>query len=197
MTTEVFSFSFDGTGTDTKTAPGGIFFYVVTAAAALTIRADGPANTVNKFIGVGSGFRFGPADDTQRWRYLRIDSATAQNVTLIVGDDAVEIANAVTIAGLVQVVQAAATGMQSIADVSVNATTQAAIAANLNRRSITIGNISTNTASFRVAEAGAAAANRGDEIQPGMSITYFTTAALSIFNTGSAAQSYTKTELLT
>jgi hypothetical protein len=196
MTTEVLNYSFNGTGTDTKTAPGGVFFYVLVASAALNIRTDGRTQTINKFIGVGAGFRFGPGDESQRWRYLRIDSATAQNITLIVGDDPVEVANAVTIAGLVQVTQSPATGMQSVADVSVNAATQAPIAANLSRKSITIGNISTNAASFRIAEAAAAAANRGDEIQPGQTITYFNTGALSIFNTGAGAQSYTKTEQL-
>lgn len=194
MTTELFTYTFDGSGTDQKTTPGGKFFYVVQATAALTIRADGPPKSINKFIGIGAGLKFGPISDDQAWRYLRITSAAAQTVTIIVGDDDIDIANAVTISGLVQTVVTPSTGMASVADVAVAATTQAPIAANAARKSITIGNISTNLASFRIAEAGAAAANRGDELQPGQFITYFNTGAFSIFNTGAAGQSYTQTE---
>lgn len=194
MTTELFQYTFDGSGTDTKTTPGGKFFYVVQAVSALTIFADGPPKAVNRFVGIGAGLKFGPVSDDQAWRYLRITSAGAQTITIIVGTDDVDIANAVTISGLVQTVVTPATGMVTVADVNVNAGAQGAIAANAARRSITIGNISTNLASFRIAEAGAAAANRGDELQPGQNITYFNTGALSIFNTGAANQSYTKSE---
>lgn len=188
MTTEVLSAPLSA-GVQ-FTLPQGKFFYIVSATAALNLIAEGPTTEVVKFTGVGAGLKYGPVGEDKRWKYLRVTSAVAQNATFIVGDDDVSIANAVTIAGLVQVEEAPFSLFSPQNDKNVTAGTADTIAANLARKTIAIGNLSTNAANFRIAEGGGGSATRGIELQPGLFVTLKTTAALDVWNTGGADQSY-------
>lgn len=64
------------------------------------------------------------------------------------------------------------------------------IAANLSRRAITVGLLSTATDSIMVGEAGNTDAAHGVEIQPGTNFRFENTDALDVFNGTAAIQTY-------
>ena len=76
------------------------------------------------------------------------------------------------------------------ADVSVGAGVSAVVvAANVNRKNLIITSLSSNSAAGRVGD-NTVTATKGAELMPGGSIELRTTAAVSIFNTHSAGQSF-------
>lgn len=171
--------------------PAGVFFMIRTAASALDVETIGNAGAPVRFSGIGAGSRFGPVAPGEGWRLLRVTSAAAQNIEIIISDDGLfDLANAVTIVGAAPVSVTPNTGFTaSGADVARATGGADSIAANLSRKSITIGALSTNTGSLRVQTPGAGA-NRGRELQPGMTVTYNNTAALDIRNDSGASQTY-------
>lgn len=171
--------------------PAGVFFMIRTAASALDVETIGNPGAPVRFLGIGAGSRFGPVAPGEGWKLLRVTSAAAQNIEIIISDDGLfDLANAVTVVGAVPVVVAPNSGITaSGADVSVNTGNASSIAANLSRRAITIGALKANTGEIRVQSTGAGA-NRGIELQPGQSVTLNNTAAIDVRNDSGAAQSY-------
>lgn len=177
-----------------STAGQGRIWYVKSATAALTITAEknGSANAIRKFINVGAGFKF-TAEPGDGWAYLRILSASSQTIEIIIGDDDVEVANAVSVTGGVTTAELPSSALATPA-AAVRATGGAdTIAANAARRRITVCALSTNTGSLFL-QAVAAGPGRGIELQPGIFVELRTTAAFDVRNDSGAPQTYMVTE---
>lgn len=170
----------------------GRIWYLKSASSAVTItceqRRSGAA--IRKFTNVAAGFKFKAAED-DGWSYLRLTSALAQTIEIIIGDDDVEVANAVTVSGGVLVSETPSSTIITAAnDIAINAATTdaASVPANGARRRVTIGVLSTAAGPIRVSANGVTL--RGIEIQPGQFVEFRTTAALGIRNDGAAATSF-------
>lgn len=188
MTTEVLALALSA-GVQATFGQGRVF-YIKTAAAPITLIAEkmGSGASVIRFVNMGAGTKF-TAKPGQEWDYLRVVSATSQNIELIVGDDDVDIANAVSVSGVALVQQAPATGIAvSASDTAINNASFATIAANLSRKSLTIGALASNTGNLRVQSAGAGS-TKGRELQPGTTVTYVNTGAFDVRNDSGATQS--------
>ncbi len=172
--------------------PAGVFFYIKSAAAVLSVEARGQPGAPVLFQNVGAGLKFGPVPPERRWKYLDIKNGpTPQNVEVVISDDAeVDIASTVSVSGSVSTAELPASAVSTPAVVNVANAAASAIAANLARRRITIGAPSGNTGSLYVQATGAGA-NRGLELQPGTFIEVRSTAALDVRNDSGAAQNYT------
>lgn len=180
MTTEVLAQTL--TAGVQATFPMGRIFYIKTATSALTIYAEkiGPgAQKIRKFVNMPAGAKF-TASDGDGWTYLRVTSAVTQNVEIIVGDDDVEVANAVSVTGGVVTTMQPFTAVTDTVDNAQASGTQTVISANASRRRITIGVLSTSNNSIRVSKSGGA--GRGEEIQPGQNADIDTIDALTVRN---------------
>jgi hypothetical protein len=178
------------TGGQQATAGQGRMFYIKSAASALSITCDikGTGATIRKFLNIGAGFKFVAPED-RGWTYLRITSALSQNIEIIVGDDDVEVANAVSVTGSVTTQESPSSALATPA-AAVRATGGAdTIAANPARRRITVASLSTNTGSLFLQATGAGA-GRGIELQPGTFVELKTTAAFDVRNDSGVNQTY-------
>lgn len=194
MSTRTYSFTFAGAAT--LVAPGGVFFYIKSATAALTLRTRGSSSAPVEFTNVGAGLRFGPVPIDKRWTYLDLTSAVAQTVELVVSDDAeVDIASTVSVAGNVTVSDLPSTAIASPARVTRATGGASTIAANPARRRITIANPSDNaTPGLLYVQAVGAGAGRGIPLDPGLFIELQTTAAIDIRNDSGASVDFTQFE---
>lgn len=170
----------------------GRIWYLKAATSAVTIecRKSGQGSqNVRRFINVAAGFKF-KAEVGDGWDILALTSALTQNIEIIIGDDDVEVANAVSVTGSVTVQESPFTTPVTPADTAVGAGGNSVIAANPARRAIVIGSLAANapaTTNLRVAASAAAA---GYELQPGMYERIVTTGALTVFNGDATAQTY-------
>lgn len=183
MTTEVLAQTL--AAAQQVTFGGGRIWYLKTAIAPVTISCEKRGGTqttqVRKFSNVGPGFKF-KAEVGDGWTYLRMtNGATPQTIELIIGDDDVEVSNAVSVTGAVTTVPSVSTAIATPADQVITTANKFSLAANLARRTITIGSLSTNTGSVRI-QLPAAGAGFGLELQPGQWETLPTTAAIDIRN---------------
>jgi len=193
MTTEVIAQAL--TAGVQATFGQGRLFYIKTATSPLTIVTEQYRSgaSVRKFINVPAGFKFA-ADPGEGWVQMRVISALSQNVEIIIGDDDVELSNAVTVSGSVVTQDQASTGFATtVAETALAAANSADIAANLSRRRITVMASSTNTGSLWVRDQ-AGITNGGIELQPGLFVELRTTAAFRIRNNSAGAQSYSLSE---
>jgi len=137
MTTEVISQQL--TAGVQSTFGQGRIWYFKTGSGPLTVIAEriGTGASIERFINVSPGFKF-TAPDGQAWTYLRVTSATTQSIELIIGDNDVEVSNAVTIAGVASVSDSAnaVTNMDVIPGAG---GAQVLLASNQNRRRAIIG----------------------------------------------------------
>jgi hypothetical protein len=175
--------------------PAGRYFYIKTATFALTIVCSGNTVSPATFINIGAGAKFGPVAEGQGWRYLDVSSANAQSVEIVISDDGnFEIASAVTVAGTASFAELPSSLVTSTLDLTLATATETTLAGNLTRRRIVVGVLSTSPQPVRVRSAGAMASG-GEEIQPGMTREFKTTADLTIrndntFGGGTAANWY-------
>lgn len=166
MSTRTYTLTFLGAGT--ATLPAGVFFYIKSASAALSITTRGSTTAPIEFTNVGAGLRFGPVPGEKRWTYLDVTSATAQVVEAVVSDDAeVDIASTVNVAGSVTVQELPATALATPAASNVLTATALSVAANPARKRIKVCNDPVNTGTVYLQAVGAGA-GRGVPIQPGM-----------------------------
>jgi hypothetical protein len=187
MTTEVLTLVL--TAATQSTAGQGRMFYVKSATGALSITCDikGTGATIRKFVNIGAGFKFVAPED-KGWTYLRILSATTQNIELIVGDDDVEVANAVSVTGSVSVTDTPASTVVNQGSVALpNAAQTPLCPANASRRRITVCNPSTAAGSFFL-RSSAGTANLL-EVQPGTFVELRGTYALDARNDSGGALS--------
>ena len=189
MTTEVIAQALQA-GVQATFGQGRIW-YLKAASAPLTIIAERQRTGANprRFINVAAGFKF-TAEPDDGWTYLRVLSAVNQNIEIIIGDDDVEVANAVTVSGGVTVQAIPASAVSDIAPVvRLNATQGALFAVNASRRRITVSADSNNAGSCYARVAGGA--NNIAELQPGVSQQFEATYALDVRNdTGANATFY-------
>lgn len=186
MTTEVLTMVL--TAGVQSTAGQGRMFYVKTASAPLTITCDikGTGGTVRRFVNIPAGFKF-KVDEARGWTYLRILSVVSQSIELILGDDDVDVANAVSVTGTASVDDSSAAITDTPAVALPNTTTTAVIAGGTRRR-VTLTAPLANTGSIFV-RMSAASANNLLELQPGTFAEFRTKAGLWCRNDTGAAQS--------
>jgi hypothetical protein len=174
---------------EVATLPGGRFFMIKAATAVLNVETIGNAGSPVSFTGIGAGSKFGPVAEGEGWTNLKLTAATAQNIEVIISDDGYfDVANTVTVSGSVTVTDVPSTALTDRVDATNAIATEATIAANLSRRRITIGVLSSSNNSVRVSQAGGT--GRGIEISPGTNQEFKTTGALVVRNdntTGSGA----------
>ena len=192
MTTEVLSQSLQAGVMATFGA--GRVFYVKTASAALQIIAEriGTNASIRKFVNISAGMKF-KAEVGDGWTYLRVTSAVNQSVELIIGDDDVEVSNAVSVTGTAVVQDAPCTAMTDTATVTCNnAALTAVVPVNTSRRRVTLTvDPAFAPASGFVYARVAAGANNLMPLQPGVSVEFRGTYAISVRNdTGTAATVY-------
>ena len=173
-----------------------LILFSSTAAVNVRLVRDGHTEGFDNITGGVRIARIKPFDS------VRIVGAPGTTVVYIVGqenvnEDRVEVfLQVTTVAGTVAVAAAPTTTLTTPVDVSVATATSSDIAANPLRRKITISALSTNapaTLNLRVRDQ-AATTEAGFELQPGMSVTLETIAALRIRNNDANAQSYTIVE---
>jgi len=189
MTSEVLQQTLVG-GT-VATFGRGRIFNLLQAAAPVTITLEGKSvqggqTAIRRFVNIPAGSKF-TAKAGEEWTFLRVLSSVGQTITLFVGDDDMSFNNAVTVTGVAVVAITPSSSVNAPTQQSLAATTTdvATIPANLSRKRITIGNLSTNTTSIRVSADGLTL--KGVEIQPGTFTEFDTTAALGIRNDSAAA----------
>ena len=191
MATELLSLIF-GAG-ETRTIGQGRILVIKAASAPVSIRLEQSQNASSPvlFANIPAGFKY--KAEGRGWITGRITSATAQTIEIILGDDDVEFASAVSVTGTASFAEAPSSAITgTAADVAVATGGNSAIAANTNRRRITIQALSANTGNLRVSTV--ATVGRGLELQPGQAVELKTTAALFVTNNSGAPQSFTVLE---
>lgn len=156
----------------------GDFVRVLTAATSLEIA---PEDTERVEVRQGIGVKF----DSEFTFVALYNGATPQTVELYVGSGTVDDAR---LNGAVNaLIEPGSTGVNT-ADVTIANAATNTIAANGSRRKLVVGALSTNTGSLRAGfNVGA---TTGVELQPGLSYTFESTAAIKIYNGTGANQNY-------
>lgn len=192
MSTRTYTLPFTAAGT--IPLPSGVFFYVKSASAALTIRTRGSTSSPIEFTNVGAGLRFGPVSADKRWTYLDVTSAAVQTVEVVVSDDAeVDIASTVTVAGNVTVAELPATTVATPAANVIANGSFLAIAANASRKRIKICSDPNNLGNVYI-QAPSAGPNVGIPLQPGMYEEVQGTYAFHVHNNSGASCTVTQYE---
>lgn len=178
MSSRNYTLTFSSAGT--LTAPGGRFFYLKAASAALTITARGATTQPIVLEDLAAGTKFGPVPLELRWTYLDVTSAVAQVVTIFVSDDAeVDIASTVNVAGNVTTSEMPSTTIATPARVSVGSGAEVLlIAQNLARKRLLVQAVDANTAIVTIGPTGGVSSTRGIELPAGASVPLPTLAAV-------------------
>lgn len=114
---------------------------------------------------MSAGFRLGPLPESERWKEgSYIVSATGGDVLFVVGDDAFDFDPPETVE------IEPAENVDDADDVVLTAGPDLVAAQNLNRKSVTISSLDTNTNVIRVGGSNVAA-NRGAPLYPGGAVT--------------------------
>lgn len=172
--------------------PRGNSFIFLSASAAVNVRlrGDGFSEGVD---GATGGVRI---RRVRSWDFIEIIGAAGTTLVYFIGTDETDedltevFLQSTVIAGTTAVAEAPSATVATPDDNALPAATTETIAANLLRRRITIGCLSSNTVGFRVQASGANDLS-GIEVQPGTFVEFRTTAALDIRNNdGAVATSY-------
>ena len=173
--------------------PNANFIFIIssTGNAALKLTRTGiqrGANTEDYGSAQLAGLQIGR---TQRWDFATFTAAAGVTITFLYGytdvreDQTLFNQQIAVISGVTAIAEQPSATLADTADTAQAINTQTVIAANLLRRRITIGVLSTAGNGVRVSQAGGA--GRGVEIQPGTFVEFRTTAALTVRNTDVAA----------
>lgn len=161
----------------------GNFFFLITASVAVNLNISVGGQSDN-FTGAIAGIKI---QRVKRWDYLDIVGPAGTVLQFMVGfenvrEDDVNIQQALaTIAGTVAVAALPSASVSSApAQTTLAAGATSPVAANLSRRRVTIGCLSTSAAAVRVSPAGTTLT--GIELQPGVFAEFDTTAALVVRN---------------
>ena len=180
--------TFDGTGTDTWTIPGGNFLQVLDTSGPIGIKFFKGGSSVDEdAIDVEAGFKsrpVRPADGGDAFDSVQITSATAQTVKIAISrgeggydhgtvsvSDAVDISKASTLA----------LWSNAGANASLASATQLQMPAWTGRRTLIIRNLRSNTNTLMVGTS-IVDADCGMPVYPGESLTLETTADVYLFN---------------
>lgn len=164
---------------------------LIAATGSINLRAEngGAAEGVNGVVG---GVRI---ERIRPWDNLRILGTAGVTVEYWIGSQIVErdlidvFTQITTIAGVASFSEVPSAAVATPDDNTLAASATENIAANLLRRRITIGCLSSNTDGFRVQAAGANDLS-GIEVQPGTYVELKTTASLDIRNNTATSTSY-------
>lgn len=172
--------------------PRGNFWLLLSSTVSLnvTMERDGSSE---QFNGITGGIR---VRRVVPWNALTMFGAPGGQIEFFFGADEVNeddvnvFLQVATIAGVALFAESPSATIATPADNALPAATTENIAANLLRRRITIGVLSTETVGVRVQAVGAADAS-GIEVQPGTFVELKTTASIDIRNNdGAVATSY-------
>lgn len=169
----------------------GTFFRMIACPNPVDIVFKRDGSPIAEFLQVGTGIAWESRDEAGEltpFTSVEITSAAAQSIQFGFGfgDLRYDVAN-----GNVNILKSQ--NLSDTADVTIAAAATGTIAANT-RRAIIIGSLAANTGNFRVGPN--AAAGRGQELSPGMSITIESSAQIKVYNAGTANQTYTILEVL-
>lgn len=188
MTTEVISQVLSA-GVQATFGQGRVWYLkTLTGPVSIVAEKKGTGASIRRFTNVGAGFKF-TAPEGAGWDYLRVTSATTQTIEIVVGDDDIEVANAVSITGTASVQIAPASTLVDTAQVScANAALTQVVPVNASRRRVGLSfssaaAIAAGTVFFRAA----GGANNLIEAQPGLVYTFEGTYAISVRNDSGAA----------
>lgn len=160
----------------------GNFIFLIAASAAVNLNISAGGQNDN-FTGAIAGLKI---QRVKRWDYVDIVGPAGTTLSFMVGfenvrEDDVNLQQILaTIAGTVATAILPSVAVATPAQSVIAAGGTVAVAANLGRRRITIGCLSTSPAAIRVSAAGTTLT--GIEIQPGVFVEFDTTAALTIRN---------------
>lgn len=164
------------------------FIFVIAASLPVSVRLNRGGST-ESFDSISAGLQVGRL---KPWEECALIGTAGATVTLFYGycslreDVTVFSQQIATIAGTVAVAILPASSITDTADTTTAAGAQVAISANLARRRLTIGVLSTSGNGVRVSFTGGAN-TRGIEIQPGTFVEFQQTAALVVRNADIAA----------
>ncbi|MGH9483753.1 MAG: hypothetical protein ACRD1F_01745 [Terriglobales bacterium] len=171
----------------------GTMFLLTAASAAVSISAQsvGNSNKNRKFTNVTAGFKFKADSPSDGFDTLTVLSASNQNISIAVGDDDIDFANAVTVGNVVSVVQAPAGTLIDNPAVAVPNAAQTTVApVNAVRKSITVSfvsNAAIGAATVFVRARGGA--NNLQEVQAGLTYKFTATYGIDIRNDSGGALS--------
>lgn len=160
----------------------GRVLYIKTAGAALNIVGNRTGKNSRPLIlkNVGAGFKL-QLHEADKWDTLDVVSAVNQNIELVLSDDNVDQANAVSVVGVTSVTLKGPSVLNASTTTPLATANAISIPQNLNRNSITISNVTGSTGSVFI-QSVAAGAGKGTELQVGQSITITGTYAFDIRN---------------
>lgn len=180
----------DATGQIRLANANFVFILATTAALSLTLSRDG---STESFTNLLAGLKVARL---RKWDFAFFTAAAGTVVSFLYGITAVREDNTdvlqalATISGNVSTTDLPSTTLSTPDDNALAAATTENIAANLARRRITLGCLSTNTVGFRVQAVGANDTS-GIEVQPGTFVELRTTASIDVRNNdGAVATSY-------
>lgn len=189
MTARNYTVTHPGGGAAVR-LPGGRFFMLRTASAAVNISLEGNAAAPVSFVAAPAGIMYGPIESP--WRFLVLESTAAQTIEIFISDEAeVKLSQQVSVSGSVVTQEQPASSLADTANVAVpNAALTAIVAANLSRKRVTISfasnaAIGAATVFFRTA----GGANNLMEVQPGVLYEFCGTYAISVRNDSGGALS--------
>jgi hypothetical protein len=170
-------------------APGGP---VTITCDRRSIKGGQTQPRVFKNVPAGTKFIGAPGDE---WTYLRLTSASVQQITIFIGDEDLQFNNAVTVTGTASVsINPSATITATVAPTVVATGTASTVAANPARRRVTITAAALNTGNLYVQSVGAAIANGGIPVSPGTFEEFDTLSAFDVRNDTGGNQSYSAFE---
>jgi hypothetical protein len=187
MLAKVFNYAF-GAG-QTKTFPGGRFLRVLSVSSAVDIEFfDESGTSLGICEGVTTGFAmaFYPQDIGKNaplvsFGKAQIKSALAQNVQVVISRQPISFD---ALSGNVTAALTKSSTLSDDADTAIAISATLAIAADANRRNVTISSDPANGDVVRVSKTGGA---RGHFLQPGMSVTVDCTDGVKVFNPAASA----------
>ncbi len=156
---------------------------------------EAPAGPLDVQIDGQTALRRGPGGSiltSVPFKRVTLTSTVLQTVRVLVADEVQDVSNITTSGasgGAAPTIEAPSDTVATPDDNAIAAATTENIAANLNRRRITIGVLSTATDPIRVQAVGANDSS-GVEIVPGMSYRFDTTASLDVRCNGATGSTY-------
>ena len=183
---KVFSKTF--TGGDTVKFPSGKYFRLITTSSAVNMTFYGSSGEVLAVIeNLQAGLAIDAADfGVVGFGSVDITSASAQTVVAVISNMPVQYDR---LTGSIAVTTTPPATLDSLADDSVaTVATELIAAADTDRHELIISNLAANTATFRIGDSGAGAAN-GVPLAPGETLILGTSAAVYAYNPAAGAQS--------
>jgi hypothetical protein len=196
MTTDVITQAITAGGT--VTFGRGRFFALLAATGPVTVAFEdkrvGGSQTQRRVLNniqAGTKMTVNPGEE---WTYIRLTSASAQNITVGVSDDNVEFTSAVSIVNTPSVFLAPTTLVSTPAQISLNSTQTTQIPANSSRKRLTVCGVSTNTGAVLLHQGAQGAVNSGIPIGPSTIFSVASAAQWEVYNPlgGTAVFTYTE-----